>query len=397
MIEDAPALRNKGEHAVGVLTVGGSIELRRRYFWSKRSSGQYPVDHSIGIGSSAVSPGAREVCCTMGVVQDFAQGARDLGRITGLRISRERLRQITEQEGERVTQVRRDGVLRPSFSAEEAVVDGSQRTRVYVGVDGVMVRTVTQEEKSKRRHQHAIRRQQRGRSGVGNAQSLPPARAGSDDRFKEFKIGLFYDQSKSRTHAFATHENHEALGRLLRAHADAISLERATEQVSLTDGAPWIRKQILKHLKHLDATLLDFYHMSEHVWETAHCCLGQSEEATTWAKARLKEIKETGYRPVLAAIDALKKTVRAESKRESLRRLRQYIVERWEMVAYPQAITQGWDIGSGPTEAACKNLTLRLKRTGMKWDTDNAAAMMNLVALRESNQWAAYWDNRKCA
>ena len=43
----------------------------------------------------------------------------------------------------------------------------------------------------------------------------------------------------------------------------------------------------------------------------------------------------------------------------------------------PQACAHG----SGPTEAMCINLTLRLKRTGMKWDPDNAAAIMNLVAL----------------
>jgi len=33
----------------------------------------------------------------------------------------------------------------------------------------------------------------------------------------------------------------------------------------------------------------------------------------------------------------------------------------------------------------------------MKWDTDNAAALMNLVALREGGQWELYWQNRKTA
>jgi hypothetical protein len=77
--------------------------------------------------------------------------------------------------------------------------------------------------------------------------------------------------------------------------------------------------------------------------------------------------------------------------------LRKYIVDRWEMVDYPTAHVHGWEIGSGPTEAMCKNLTLRLKRTGMKWDTDNAASIMNLVALRESGQWTDYWQTRKTA
>jgi hypothetical protein len=113
--------------------------------------------------------------------------------------------------------------------------------------------------------------------------------------------------------------------------------------------------------------------------------------------AQLQALKHTGYRAVLAAITALGKKVRAKAKLNSLRLLRQYILERWEMVDYPQALAKGWDIGSGPTEAACKNLTLRLKRTGMKWDADHAAGMMNLLALRESGQWAAYWKTQKAA
>ena len=75
-----------------------------------------------------------------------------------------------------------------------------------------------------------------------------------------------------------------------------------------------------------------------------------------------------------------------------LRLLRGYITERFEMLDYRGALARGWDIGSGPTEAMCKNLTLRLKRTGMKWDPENAAAIMNLVALRESGQWNQWWN-----
>ncbi len=35
----------------------------------------------------------------------------------------------------------------------------------------------------------------------------------------------------------------------------------------------------------------------------------------------------------------------------------------------------------------------------MKWDRDNAASMMNLLSLRESGQWDAYWhqEARKVA
>ena len=382
---------------MGVLTIGGEIELRRRYFWSKSQGGVFPADASIGIAWTKASPAAREACCTMGVVQDFAQGAEDLYRLTGLRISKERLRQITESEAAEVSARNAAGTLPSSWSAKEATVAPNGPTRVYVGADGVLVRTVTQDEKDQRRRDHAVRRQQRGQAQVGNTKSLPPPKPGSDDRFKEMKIGLFYDQSKTRIHAFATHGNHEAFGVLLHKHADILELKRAKEKLSLTDGAPWIRNQILQHLQSLDAMLLDFYHLSEHIWSAARTCLGEGDESKAWAQQQLHDLKQVGASAVLAAIEVLQKKLRSADKLEALRLLRNYIVERWEMVEYRQAIAKGWDIGSGPTEAMCKNLTLRLKRTGMKWDADHAAGLMGLIALRESRQWAAYWETRKVA
>jgi len=62
------------------------------------------------------------------------------------------------------------------------------------------------------------------------------------------------------------------------------------------------------------------------------------------------------------------------------------------MLDYRRALPRGWDIGSGPTEAMCKNLTPRLKRTDMKWDPHNAAAIMNLAALRKTGQWNQWWN-----
>ncbi|MGH6933308.1 MAG: hypothetical protein ACREEE_12850 [Dongiaceae bacterium] len=394
---DQPPLRHKSDPPVRVLTIVGEIELRRRYFWLKTAGGVYPADTSIGITLSKASPAACEACCTMGVVQDFAQGAEDLRFLTGLRVGKERLRQITESEAAEVQAMNAAGMLPPSWSATEAIVAPNGPIRVYVGADGVMVRTVTQEEKVRRRGNHAVRRQQRGRTHLGNARPLSPPRPGSDDRFKEMKIGLFYDQGKTRVHAFATNGNHEAFGALLRKHADAIHLERAQEFLSLTDGGPWIRNQILQHLPHLHAMLLDFFHLSQHVWATAHACLGPGDEAKAWARQQLHDLKHVGPQPLIEAIEALKKKVRGADKLDALRLLRQYVVERWEMVDYPAAIAKGWDIGSGPTEAMCKNLTLRLKRTGMKWDADHAAGLMTLIALRENRQWSAYWETRRVA
>jgi len=143
-VADQTPLRHKGDLSVRVLTLGGEIGLRRRYFWSKSAGGVYPADTLIGITWSKVSPAAREACCTMGVVQDFAQGAEDLHRLTGLRVSKERLRQITESEATQVADMHTAVTLRDSRKATESTVTTNGLARVYVVVDGVMVRMVTQ-------------------------------------------------------------------------------------------------------------------------------------------------------------------------------------------------------------------------------------------------------------
>ena len=75
-------------------------------------------------------------------------------------------------------------------------------------------------------------------------------------------------------------------------------------------------------------------------------------------------------------------------------RLVNYVSERREMIKYPEFQAKGWQIGSGPTEATCKTLTARLKGSGMRWDADNAEALMALEALTQSGQWELYWQSQ---
>jgi len=330
-------------------------------------------------------------------VEDFAGAAEDATRIGNVPVSKERLRQIVLSEGERVTQVRDQGRLKASWTQADAKVEGTEKTRVYGGIDGVMAPMVTQAEKSKRRKDHVGRRQQRVKTGLGNTKVLPAGKPGHDEKYREMKIGVFYDQGKERRHCFATAKRHLGFAKLLKAHAGQVNFAEADESVTLTDGAKWIMSVICSVLSFVKVTLLDFYHLSQHVHQASKICLGETPQAKEWARARLEEIKTRGIRSVLLAIGELEKKMRSPVKKKELRRLRNYLLKRLEMLDYKGALSRKWDIGSGPTEAMCKNLTLRLKRTGMKWDAQNAQSMMNLTALYESGQKSNYWNLRKAA
>ena len=375
-----------------MLSAAGELVLRRRYFWGEGAGGCYPSDEKAGIAASGVTAGARELCCLVGMSSDFRTAA-NLRRVGGLGVCPERLRQVVEAEAARAAALRDAGVVPAAWSAEHVPLE---KGRLYVGVDGLLVRTVTAAEKLKRRQAHAARRRLRGRRGVKTLKPLPPPHPGTDQTFKEVKFAVFYDQPKTRRHALASPGDGDEMGRLLRRHATQVGLHHARQALGLTDGATWIARQLDVNLPGLTARVLHFYHLAQHVHEAARACLGEgTARAAAWAGGRLHEAKHRGPEPVLAAVDALRRCVRSPAKRESLR-LKQYVAERARlgMLDYPAARRRGWDIGSGPTEAACKTLTLRLKRPGMKWDAEHAAGIMNLHALYESGQAKAYWTFR---
>ncbi len=74
-------------------------------------------------------------------------------------------------------------------------------------------------------------------------------------------------------------------------------------------------------------------------------------------------------------------------KQEALEDLRDYVRQRVAMTDYPTFRQLGYDCGSGPTESLCGRLTDRLKGPGMRWDKDNAEAMMALASLDQSGLW----------
>ena len=372
--------------------------MRRRSYWYRDAGRDERLDRWLGIADGAVSVAGRELCCRVsGGGVGFVKAAEVLDRVGNIRISKEWMRQIVQAEGRHVEAGRHDGSVRPNWQAGDCAVAPGGPTRVMVGSDGVMVPMVTEGEKHKRRVKLAakragkkVRRRKAKRGGR-------PVR-GADQSYKEFKIGTFYDQSREHQYAFGTSGNHLELGRLLRREAAKLRLDLADEKLSITDGAKWIRRQMQIRLSMLDAMILDFFHLAEHVGQAASLCFGEGNaQSSQWTGRMLEAVRQEGAAGLLVGVAELSRTVRSPSKKKALKSLEQYVVTRAEMVDYPTFLAKGFDIGSGPTEAFCKTLTARLKGSGMRWDRRNAEAMMALAALDHSNLWQRYWTEQRQA
>jgi hypothetical protein len=250
-----------------------------------------------------------------------------------------------------------------------------------------MVPLVADAEKVSRRRKLKEKRRRRGKK----AKPLPARKSGADQKYKEFKIVAFYDETQAHRLVSGTRGDCEVLGRLMRREASRIHLDLADDKVGNVDGSPWIRNQIERQCLPLDDLGLDFYHLSQNVHKARLEIYGE-DDATgkEWVEDVLHRLKHDGYETTWERLLKWRMGLRRK-RRKAADRLLHYLSERQEMIKYVEFRAKGWQIGSGPTEATCKTLTARLKGSGMRWDADNAEAIMSLEALTQSGQWTAYW------
>jgi hypothetical protein len=379
--------RNKGRQDFTVLTINGRVRLLRRRWYSPEEGTTTPVDQWLEIAEATISLGVREMACRLnGDGKNFDKAAANLARTAQVRLSGETLRVLVEAEGKRVLQAQRSGQLQIDWSALDCRTEQGT-TRVYFGSDGVTVPLVTDAEKLSRRQKVKQKRRRHGKK----ARPLSPRKVGADQRYKEFKIIAFYDETQEHRLVCGTRGDHEVAGRLMRREAARVRLDLADEKVGNVDGSPWIRNEVHRQSLPLDALGLDFYHLGENAHKARREIYGEDDEAgKNWVGDVLHRFKHDGYEGVWQGLLEWRVGLRG-GKRKAADRLLNYVNERREMIKYPEFLAKGWQIGSGPTEATCKTLTARLKGSGMRWDSDNAEAIMALEALTQSGQWDLYW------
>ena len=116
----------------------------------------------------------------------------------------------------------------------------------------------------------------------------------------------------------------------------------------------------------------------------------ESAEGKTWSDALLEQFHTVGYDGAWDSLVEWRRTLRGP-KRSEANRLLNYVSERREMIRYPAFREQGWQIGSGPTEAQCKSTKQRVKGRGRRWNADNAESVMALSCLQSSASWHRHW------
>ena len=253
--------------------------------------------------------------------------------------------------------------------------------------------TTTQSEKNKRRATVLKKRRSMSREKRKKLKPLGRVKKGSDQRYKQIYVTIFYDQEQKHRLVGVTCRKIKGLKRLLKTDAARVHLRAAQDRLGMVDGAVCLRNHL--DMLPLNQVLLDFYHLSEHVGEAAAKTLGaQTQAAKQWLEKVLHTLRHEGYEPSFGQLVDWRGALRG-GKRKAADELIHYVASRREMIAYEKCEERGWDVGSGPMESMCGVTTDRIKGRGRRWDLENAEAMMELEALYQSTGlWDRYWQKQ---
>jgi hypothetical protein len=361
-------LRAVGRRPRVLLGLVGAYQLQRPYY-ACRTCGTptSPLDARLGLGSGVLAPGLARVAAYEGSRSSFAEAARCLAEHHGVVVAVETVRALSEGLGALAEQDQAD---RTTYAVPRAPLPAT----LLVSVDGVFVP-----------HRDGWHEAKLGRLATLGPRCRPEADGAPAARAlgpSTYCIGL------EATEAFWP--------RLLR-EAWRRGLGRGVRQVVLLgDGGEWIwlggRALRLPGVEVIE--ILDFYHASEHLAEVARvvfprCPLRQQ----TWLAAVRRRLRHEGPLPVLQALARLRPPTPTAA--DTVRKASDYVTTHAARMAYPHFAAQGWPLGSGLVESACKSVVQqRQGQAGMRWGQPGSQQIAALRALEQSGRWAAFWQTR---
>lgn len=357
-------------------TVVGTIQVRRAVYRC-RACGTHaiPLDARLGLPADQTSPMLRARLSRFCAVAPFAEACTLLAEANGIEVSAKRAQLVSEELGARLA----------TFQATADVVDPADAQelaseRLYVGIDGVFYCTTERDE------QHALVWRE-AKVGV-IATPRPVGAPGTDRRSRLVPEGPPIDLIDAASPSYVVHMGDwRAFADKLWREAERRGIERVAEIILLSDGAEWIesvRALLFDGLGARVVHILDLRHAEEHLWAAARTCLGDG--AAGWSTVPLADLRAGRTDAVLAALRQL--PTPTDDAATLVATTCAYFDQRRALMDYPRFRAQGYQIGSGIAESACKRLvSQREKGPGMHWTTPGAQAIGTLRATHLSHRW----------
>lgn len=213
-----------------------------------------------------------------------------------------------------------------------------------------------------------------------------------EDKWKENKLARIFHESQNIGIQKA---RNEIINTIYVSHLGGIDLflpklERhlsliKTKKVFVADGAKWIWNWVEDNYPGA-IQIVDYYHAVEKIEEVARHQFTDEKKRKDWLKGQKELLLDDRVEQLITKLQGLKSRNQAvvEAKKIAIR----YYTEHEDRMMYKTYKEKGLLIGSGPIEAAHRNvIQQRLKLSGQRWSIKGAQSIANLRCYNKSGAW----------
>lgn len=301
--------------------------------------------------------------------------------MAGIRLSESTIQRTTEDVGQRLVDLQEDEQTVGATVAWDWNRDASGRTVAYVTIDATGTR-------------------QQGHGGAAAEGRMAYVAAIYNPTPDDSLLSPGKKPPSMQARYLSGLYQLDAMGPLLRRVANRVGMEQADQWIALTDGGNGLENFCQTNFNRADLVcILDFYHPASYLESLARALYPQDEKQS---KAQAQQwchlLKAEGGAPTLAVLETTEWPARKSAAlKEQLETTVGYFTSNLHRMAYPEYQAQGWQIGSGVVESACKTVVgQRLKGAGMRWSELGAHQLCHVRALYRSDkgQWEAFWERQ---
>jgi hypothetical protein len=363
-----------------VVGLVGVLHYQRAYYYCRDCGhGLAPFDLQAGITSRQLTPAVERLTTLAGgVAGSYERGADLLEELASVRLSEATVQRTTEDSGARIAALLDQGLLFGPAVRWSWHRDAHRRTVAYFTVDAT-----------------GTRQQQ---PGGGKAEGRMAYVAGVYNPAPPDWLRPTGGAPPLRARYLSGLYPLAELGPLLRQQAAHVGMEQADVWIALTAGGNGLEAFCQQNFNRPDlVVILDFYHAAEYLKTLARTLHPQQEDAAReqgeqWCRL----LKTEGGAATLAVLREWAWPARRNAAlRAQWQKVEEYFTNNLHRMEYPEYKAEGWQIGSGVVESACKTVVgQRLKGAGMRWSEVGAHALCHVRALyrSEKGQWEAFWS-----
>jgi hypothetical protein len=380
-------LKYQRRRSAQVLSLFGRVKYQRNYYAGcSCGKGRAPLDERLGLRPNQATSGLASLLGMAGIEMAFDYASGWLQPFLLFEISENTLRKETQGYGEYQLE-RETEWIRASQDPEQLQVrmrmEKERPLQVYGSIDGAHVRI---EERSK------------------------TERAVEDEKWREMKVCCWYQVREIPKSRFTQrHRKKDVSGQqalqaegmqyfcdiaevdefepLFWATGCQAKADLAKEVVFVCDGAKWIWRLVETYYPQA-VQILDWYHAEERLEKVANEVFA-GEQAKTWLDETRTAMWHGNTCFVIRACEKLATLSETAAKATT------YFRNNAQRMHYDVFRKQGYLIGSGTVESACKQIvTRRLKVSGAQWNLEGARLTAKARAAWLSGDWEELCSRR---